>query len=100
MEKKGSRTVRNEPQHAWEMVWNELKRTGIFKGHSGPVEADIRWGENASMAIQQLQEAKLPAAEVANIGLLLQAAIHAAEMYWRPGDISSSRRENQKSPKK
>ncbi|HEV2947553.1 MAG TPA: hypothetical protein VGX70_09265 [Gemmataceae bacterium] len=100
MEKKGSRTVRNEPQYAWEMVWNELKRTGIFKGHSGPVEADIRWGENASMAIQQLQEAKLPAAEVANIGLLLQAAIHAAEMYWRPGDISSSRRENQKPSKK
>jgi hypothetical protein len=100
MEKKGSRTVRNEPERAWEMVWNELKRTGIFKGHSGPVEADIRWGENASMAIQQLQEAKLPAAEVANIGLLLQAAIHAAEMYWRPGDISSPRRENQKPPKK
>jgi hypothetical protein len=100
MEKKGSQTVRNEPGQAWEMVWNELKRAGIFKGQSGPVDADIRWGENADRAIQQLQEAKLPAADIDNIGLLLQAAIHAAEIYWRPGDISSPRRGNQKPAKK
>jgi len=100
MDKKGSRTVRNEPGQAWEMVWNELKRAGIFKGQGGPVDANIRWGENAARAIQQLQEAKLPAADIDNIGLLLQAAIHAAEIYWRPGDISSPRRENQKPTKK
>jgi len=100
MDKKGSRTVRNEPGQAWEMVWNELKRAGIFKGQAGPVDANIRWGENAARAIQQLQETKLPAADIDNIGLLLQAAIHAAEIYWRPGDISSPRRENQKPTKK
>ena len=63
MEKKTAKTVRNEPAQAWEMIWNELRRTGIFQGQSGPVERNIRWGENASMAIQRLQEAKLPAAD-------------------------------------
>ena len=76
MEKKGIKTVRNEPGQAWDMIWNELRRTGIFKGQGGPVEGSIQWGENASMAIQRLQEAKLQAAEVDNIGMLLQAAIH------------------------
>jgi len=89
MTKKGTKTVRNEPSQAWDMIWNELKRAGILQGQSGPVDANIRWGENASMAIQRLQTAKLPQAEVHNIGMLLQAAIHAAEIYWRPGDISS-----------
>ncbi len=100
MEKKGTKTVRNEPGQAWDMIWNELRRTGIFKGQGGPVEGNIQWGENASMAVQQLQEAKLPAAEVANIGMLLQAAIHAAEIYWRLGDVSSGRREGQRQIKK
>ncbi len=95
MEKKGSKTVRNEPGQAWEMIWNELKR-----GQSGSVEENIRWGENASMAIQRLQGAKLPASEVANIGMLLQAAIHAAEIYWRPDDVSSPRRESPRPTKK
>jgi hypothetical protein len=93
MEKKGAKTVRNEPGRAWDMIWNELRRTGIVPGQSGPVERNIRWGENAAMAIQRLQEAKLPAAEVGNIGMLVQAAIHAAEIYWRPGDVSSGRHE-------
>jgi hypothetical protein len=93
MEKKGAKTVRNEPGQAWDMIWNELRRAGIFRGQSGPVAGNIRWGENASMAIQRLQEARLPAAEIDNIGMLLQAAIHAAEIYWRPGDLSASRRE-------
>jgi len=100
MEKKGAKTVRNEPGQAWDMVWNELKRTGIRKGQSGPVEANIRWGENAIMAVQRLQAAKLPASEVANIGMLLQAAIHAAEIYWRPDDLSSPRREGPRPTKK
>jgi hypothetical protein len=100
MEKKGIKTVRNEPGQAWEMIWNELRRTGIVKGQGGPVEGNIQWGENASIAITRLQEAKLPAAEVDNIGLLLQAAIHAAEIYWRPGDVSTERREKQRPLKK
>jgi hypothetical protein len=94
MNKKGIKTVRNEPGQAWDMIWNELRRTGILRGQSGPVEADIRWGENAFMAIQRLQAAKLPAAEVANIGMLLQAAIHAAEIYWRPDDVAKQGRQS------
>jgi hypothetical protein len=93
MEKKGAKTVRNEPGQAWDMIWDELRRAGIFRGQGGPVEGNIRWGENALMAIQRLQEAKLPAAEIDNIGMLIQAAIHAAEIYWRPGDLSAGRRE-------
>jgi hypothetical protein len=89
MTKKGSKTIRNEPGQAWDMIWNELRRTGILKGQSGPIEADIRWGENASIAIQRLQAAKLPSAEIANVGMLLQAAIHAAEIYWRPEDAAT-----------
>ena len=100
MEKKGIKTVRSEPGQAWETIWSELRRTGIFKGQGGPVEGNIQWGENASMAIQRLQEAKLPASEIANIGMLLQAAIHAAEIYWRPGDLPESRREGQRQSKK
>ena len=92
MEKKGIKTVHNEPGQAWDVIWNELSRAGIFKGQAGPVEGNIRWGDNASIAIQRLQEAKLEATEISNIGMLLQAAIHAAEIYWRPGDVSSSRR--------
>jgi hypothetical protein len=100
MERKGIKTVRNEPGQAWETIWNELRRTGIFKGQAGPVEGNIQWGENALIAIQRLQEAKLEASEIANIGMLLQAAIHAAEIYWRPGDVSSSRREGPRQGKK
>jgi hypothetical protein len=100
MDRKGSKTVRNEPGQAWDMIWNELRRTGILRGQSGPVEANIRWGENALTAIRRLQEAKIPASEVANIGMLLQAAIHAAEIYWRPNDVSGQRREGPRSSKK
>jgi hypothetical protein len=90
MEKKGVKTIHNEPSQAWEVIWNELRRAGIFKGEVGPVDGSIRWGDNASRAIQRLQSAKLTADEVINIGLLLQAAIHAAEVYWRPGDLTSA----------
>ena len=100
MEKKGIRTVRNEPGQAWETIWNELRRTGIFKGQAGPVEGNIQWGENALIAIQRLQEAKLEASEITNIGMLLQAAIHAAEIYWRPEDVSGSRRAGPRQGKK
>ena len=100
MEKKGIKTVRIESGQAWETIWNELRRTGIFKDQGGPVEGNIHWGENASIAIQRLQEAKLEATEVSNIGMLLQAAIHAAEIYWRPGDVSRGRREGSRQSKK
>jgi hypothetical protein len=38
-------------------------------------------------AVQRLQESKLPPAAVDNIGMLLQAALRAAEIFWRPEDF-------------
>jgi len=81
------KTVHNEPSQAWEMVWNELRHAGITRGRVGPVQGTIQWGENAAVAIRRLQESKLPASDVNNIGLLLQAALHGAEIFWRPGDL-------------
>jgi len=76
------KTIHSEPGQAWEMVWNELGHAGITKGHAGPVDGDIQWGENAAVAIERLQQSKLPASDVNNIGLLLQAALHGAEIFW------------------
>ena len=81
------KTVHSEPGQAWEMVWNELRHAGITKGYVGPVDGEFRWGENAAVAIQRLQESKLPSSNVNNIGLLLQAALHGAELFWRPEDL-------------
>jgi len=83
-----SKTICSEPGQAWEMVWNELRHAGITKGYVGPVDGEIRWGENAAVAIQRLQESKLPSSNVNNIGLLLQAALHGAELFWRPEDLA------------
>jgi hypothetical protein len=91
MEKKEKKTAHNEPGQAWAMVWNELKRAGIRPGEKGPIEGTIHWGENAEVAIQMLKESKLPASDVDNFGLLLQAALHAAEIYWRPDDLAGGR---------
>jgi hypothetical protein len=82
------KTIHSEPGQAWEMVWNELGHAGITKGHAGPVDGDIRWGENAAVAIERLQESKLPASDVNNIGLLLQAALHGAEIFWSPAGLA------------
>jgi hypothetical protein len=70
-----------DPAHAWEVVWNELKMVGIVPGDSGPVDRDIRCGHNAERAIRGLQLANLTAIDIQNIGLLLQAGIHAAGLY-------------------
>jgi hypothetical protein len=76
------KTIHSEPGQAWEMVWNELRHAGISKGQAGPVNRDIKWGENAAVAIERLQQSELPASDVNNIGLLLQAALHGAEISW------------------
>jgi hypothetical protein len=83
-----NKTVLNKPALAWEMIWNELRRAGINRDQVGPIEGTIQWGTNAQNAIQRLQESKLPPSDVNNIGMLLQAALHAAEIFWRPGDFS------------
>jgi hypothetical protein len=91
MVKKEPKTAHNEPGQAWEIVWNELRRAGITKGQAGPVDGKIHWGENAAVAVQRLQESKLALSDVNNIGLLLQAALHGAEIYWRPEDLVGGR---------
>ncbi len=91
MDKNDKKTAHNEPGRAWEMIWNELRRAGVSQDQIGPIEGTIHWGTNAQIAIQRLQESKLPPADVDNIGMLVQAALHAAEIYWRPDDFSSLR---------
>jgi hypothetical protein len=87
MVKKEKKTAHNEPGRAWEMIWNELRRAGIHPHQVGPIEGTIHWGSNAQTAVQRLQESKLPPSAVDNIGMLLQAALHAAEIFWRPEDF-------------
>jgi len=83
MERDPKKTARSEPGPAWELIWKELRAVGIVRGQPGPSEGTIRYGQNAERAIEGLQESKLPPGDVANIGLLLQAAIQAAELLAR-----------------
>jgi hypothetical protein len=71
-------TSKMEPAQAWEVVWNELKTVGIVSGESGPVDGNISCGHNAERAIRGLQLTSLNAIDIQNIGMLVQAAIHAA----------------------
>ena len=80
MEKDPKKTTQSEPGAAWEIVWKELRRVGILRGEPQPTQGNIYWGQNAERAIEGLQESKLPPGDVTNIGLLLQAAIQAAEL--------------------
>jgi hypothetical protein len=80
------KTIRSEPGQAWEMVWKELRRVGITKGDIGPCDGIVNWGENAAIAIERLQESKLPASDVNNIGLLIQATVRGAAILWRPSE--------------
>jgi hypothetical protein len=91
MAKKERKTAHNEPGLAWQMIWNELRRAGISPDQIGPIEGTIHWGSNAQTAVRRLQESKLPPSDVDNIGMLLQAAIHAAEIFWRPDDFFDGR---------
>jgi len=83
MSRDPKKTAQSEPGPAWELVWKELRRIGITPDQPGPSEGTIHFGQNAHRAIEGLQDSKLPSGDVANIGLLLQAAIQAAEIYVR-----------------
>ena|SRR5438128_4137898 len=83
MERDPKKTAQSEPGPAWELVWKELRQVGIFQGQPAPSEGTIHFGQNANRAIEGLQDSKLPPGDVANIGLLLQAAIQAAELLMR-----------------
>jgi hypothetical protein len=83
MEHDPKKTAQSEPGPAWDLVWKELRHVGILQGQPGPSESNIHYGQNAERAIKGLQDSKLPPGDVANIGLLLQAAIQAAELWMR-----------------
>src|SRR5437588_5521499 len=83
MEHDPKKTAQSEPGPAWDLVWNELRSVGIVQGQQGPSQGTIHYGQNAERAIEGLQDSKLPPGDVTNIGLLLQAAIQAAELWMR-----------------
>jgi hypothetical protein len=83
MEHDPKKTAQSEPGPAWDLVWKELHQAGIFQGQPGPSEGTIHFGQNANRAIEGLQDSKLPPGDVANVGLLLQAAIQAAQLLMR-----------------
>lgn len=75
-------TSKMDTDQAWEVVWSELQQVGIMQGEAGPIDGSIFWGKNAERAIRGLQiSTQLSAIDISNIGLLVQAAIHAAEVY-------------------
>ena len=71
-------------EQGWGLIWDELKRVEIGPGRGGPFEGGILWGQNANQAIQALQDLRLPLLAVHQMGLLVQAAIRAAEVRFRP----------------
>lgn len=88
MSTEGSSTSKMDADQAWEVVWNELRQVGIIQGESGPYDGSIAWGKNAARAIAGLHiSTTLTAIDVSNIGLLVQAAIHAAEVYRKKPDL-------------
>jgi hypothetical protein len=76
-------TAEISPDQAWGLIWNELKRVGIAPGHRGPFEGGVLWGENTNQAIEGLREMNLPIPAICHLGLIVQAAIRAAEVRFR-----------------
>ena len=70
---------------SWRLIWEELKRVQIAPGSGGPFEGGILWGQSANQAIQALRDLRLPLLAVHQVGLLVQAAIRAAEVRFRSG---------------
>jgi hypothetical protein len=76
-------TIDISPDQGWGLIWDELKRVGIAPGHRGPFEGGILWGENANQAIAALRDLNLPFPAICHLGLIVQAAIRAAEVRFR-----------------
>src|SRR5438552_18871492 len=83
MERDPKKTAQSEPGPAWDLVWKELRQVCIVQGQPEHSEGNIHYGQNAERAIEGLQDSKLPPGYVPNIGVLLQAAIQAAELWMR-----------------
>ena len=84
MPKRPEPTTVISSEQGWGFVWEELKRVDIGPDRGGPFEGSILWGQNANQAIQALRGLRLPLLAVHQIGLLLQAAIRASEVRFRP----------------
>ena len=78
-------TAEISTEQGWNLIWKELNRVGMTLGHSGPFEVGIDWGENANQAIEGLQAMNLPVPAICHVGVLVQAAIRAAEVQFRRG---------------
>jgi hypothetical protein len=71
-------------EQSWGLIWLELKKVDIAPSCAGPFEGGILWGQNANQAIQALRDLRLPLLAVHQIGVLIQAAIRASEVRFRP----------------
>jgi hypothetical protein len=78
-------TNKMDPGQAWDAVWSELRTVGIIQGEVGPIDGNLSCGRNAERAIRGLQLTTLNAVDVQNIGMLVQAAIHAAGLWRKKG---------------
>jgi hypothetical protein len=84
MSKRPEPTTVISSEQGWGLIWDELKRVEITPGHGGPFEGGILWGQNANQSIHALRDLRLPLLAVHQMGLLVQAAIRAAEVRFRP----------------
>jgi len=80
MSKKPEPTTVISSEQGWTLIWDELKRVNVAPDRGGPFEGGILWGQNANQAIQALRGLRLSLLAVHQIGLLVQAAIRAAEV--------------------
>jgi hypothetical protein len=71
-------------EQGWRLIWEELKKVDIAPGQSGPFEGGVHWGQGANQAVQALRDLRVPLLAVHQISLLLQAAIGAAGVCFRP----------------
>jgi hypothetical protein len=75
-------------EQGWRLIWDELKKVDIAPGRGGPFEGGILWGQNANQAVKALRDMRLPLLAVHQIGLLVQAAIRAAEAGFVPTKLA------------
>ncbi len=78
-------TAEISTDQAWSFIWNELQRVGMAPGQSGPLEVAIDWGENANQSIEGLKAMNLSVPAICHVGVLVQAAIRAAEIRFQQG---------------
>ena len=83
--KKPEPTAVISSEQGWRLIWDELKQVNVAPDSGRPFEGGVLWGLNANQAIQALRALRLPLLAVHQIGLLVQAAIRAAEVRFPNG---------------